>query len=65
MGNETELETRDEEHPLFPDKILYAGRGSTVSYEPDAEETALLGYSRNNVKQAIREYVSSWLRVFV
>ncbi len=58
VGNETELETRDEEHPLFPDIILYAGRGSTVSYEPDAEETALLGYSRNNVKQAIQEIVA-------
>jgi len=58
VGNETDLETRDEEHPLFPDRILYAGRGATVSYEPDAEETALLGYSRNNVKQAIREIVA-------
>ena len=58
VGHETELEIRDEEHPMFPDKTLYAGRGSTVSYEPDAEETALLGYSRNNVKQAIREIVA-------
>jgi nucleoside-diphosphate-sugar epimerase len=58
VGQETELEIRDEEHPMFPDMILFAGRGATVSYEPDAEETALLGYSRNNVKQAIQEIVS-------
>jgi hypothetical protein len=43
---------------MFPDITLFAGRGSTVSYEPDADETALLGYSRNNVKQAIQEIVA-------
>jgi hypothetical protein len=58
VGNDTELEIRDEEHPMFPDITLFAGRGSTVSYEPDAEETALLGYSRKNVKKAIQEIVA-------
>jgi len=59
VGQEIELEIRDEEHPMFPDTTLFAGRGATVSYEPDAEETALLCYSRNNVKQAIQEIVAS------
>lgn len=47
----------DQEHPLLPDLALYAGRGGTVYYEPDPEETALLGYRRNDMRRCLREIV--------
>ena len=51
---------RDQEHPLLPDSTLYFGRGNTLYYEPDAAETALLGYRRGYVGQALREIVSQY-----
>jgi nucleoside-diphosphate-sugar epimerase len=57
-GNPVDLPVTDEEHPLFPDVILYAGRNATVSYEPDNGE---LGYSRHNVRAAVAQLVDRWL----
>lgn len=48
----------DEEHPMLPDSAIFAGRGNTVFYEPDAAETALLGYRRNDVRRAVDEIVA-------
>lgn len=56
-GREAPLELIDQEHPLLPDAVLYAGRGGTLYYEPDAAETALLGYRRNDVRRTLREIV--------
>lgn len=55
-GNPIDLPVGREEHPLFPDAYMYAGRNSTVSYEPENGE---LGYSRHRVKTAIRELVAA------
>jgi dihydroflavonol-4-reductase len=57
-GREGALELVDREHPLLPDAVLYAGRGGTIYYEPDAAETALLGYRRNDVRRTLREIVA-------
>jgi dihydroflavonol-4-reductase len=54
-GHEQPLEVIDREHPLLPDAVLYAGRGSTVYYEPNPEDVELLGYRRNDVRRALRE----------
>jgi len=51
---------RDQEHPLLPDSTMYFGRGNTLHYEPDAAETALLGYRRRNVGEALREVVAQY-----
>jgi len=51
---------RNEEHPLLPDATLYFGRGNTLHYEPDAAETALLGYRRNDVGRALGEVVAQY-----
>ena len=51
---------RDQEHPLLTDSTLYFGRGNTLYYEPDAAETALLGYRRGDVGQALREIVAQY-----
>jgi dihydroflavonol-4-reductase len=40
--------------------VLYAGRGSTVYYEPNPEEVALLGYRRGDVRRTLREIVRQY-----
>jgi nucleoside-diphosphate-sugar epimerase len=57
-GNPVDLPVSTDEHPLFPDVILYAGRNAVIEYEPDNGE---LGYSRNNVRAAVRELVGVYL----
>lgn len=56
-GNNHPLPVEDREHPLFPDFTLFAGRGNTIYYEPNAAETALLGYRRHDVLPTIEEIV--------
>lgn len=58
VGNPTELEVSNDEHPMFPDIIMYAGRNATISYEPDNGE---LAYSRNALNDAIAEVVKAYL----
>lgn len=53
VGKPQEVPSLDQEHPLLPDSMLYAGRGTLFYYEPDADEQALLGYRRKDVKPAI------------
>ncbi|WP_112321305.1 NAD-dependent epimerase/dehydratase family protein [Oceanibium sediminis] len=57
VGSDQTVETRDEEHPLLPDRFIVQGRGNTLSYEPDPAETALLGYDRGDIARAVREVV--------
>lgn len=57
-GNPVELEVSMEEHPLFPDVILYAGRNAVIHYEPDNGE---LGYSRNTIEHAVSDVVRAYL----
>lgn len=57
VGNPRDLEVSTDEHPLFPDIILYAGRNAVISYDPDNGE---LGYSRDNVRTAIDELVAAY-----
>ena len=58
VGNTVDLKVSNDEHPLFPDIILYAGRNAVISYEPDNDE---LGYSRNNVRATVAELVRAYL----
>jgi hypothetical protein len=55
-GNPTDLDVSTEEHPLFPDIMLYAGRNAVVSYEPDDS----LGYRRNNIRATVEEVVAAY-----
>lgn len=59
-GNDAEVPALDQEHPLLPDLALYTGRGNTVRYEPAADETALLGYVRNDIRRAVGEVVAQY-----
>lgn len=57
-GNKTQVEERDAELPLLPDVAIPQGRGNFIRYEPDAKETALLGYRRNDIRAAVQEIVA-------
>lgn len=56
-GSGATIEERDEEHPFLMDRYITQGRGQVLAYEPDAAETALLGYDRRDVRRAVREIV--------
>ncbi|HLG86515.1 MAG TPA: NAD-dependent epimerase/dehydratase family protein [Alphaproteobacteria bacterium] len=47
----------DQEHPLLPDAAITWGRGNNLFYQTDADETAMLGYRRNDVLRTIREEI--------
>ena len=59
-GNPAPVPELDKEHPFIPDVGLYTGRGNYVRYEPDAAETALLGYRRNDIMAAVEEIVGQY-----
>ena len=56
-GSTTTIEERDENQPYQADRFIVQGRGNVLSYEPDAAETELLGYDRNDVRRALDEIV--------
>ncbi len=62
VGKDTTVPSLDQEHPLLPDRILYAGRGTFSYYEPDPDETSLLRYRRGDVRRAIAEAAKQSLR---
>lgn len=59
-GNDTDVPSLDQEHPLIPDAAIYTGRGNYVRYEPDPKETADLGYRRNDIKRAAEEIIAQY-----
>lgn len=59
VGNSRTLIERDQEHPLLPDTFIVPGRGRILAYEPDASETALLGYGRGDIDRAVAEVVKA------
>ena len=60
VGSDVKVEVRDEELPLLPDVAIPQGRGNTIAYEPDAAETALLGYRRHDIANAVREIAAQF-----
>ena len=51
---------RDEEHPMLPDAAILFGRGNSLFYEPDAAQTALLGYRRGDIRHAVDAIVAQF-----
>ncbi|MEU2003332.1 NAD-dependent epimerase/dehydratase family protein [Rhodococcus sp. NPDC019627] len=64
-GGTRSIDERDEEHPLLPDTMIVQGRGNTMHYEPDATETALLGYTQADCTRAIAQIVHTARRASV
>lgn len=60
-GNPQDLEVRDDDHPLLPNAIMFAGAGATVSYVPDEAERQRLGnYAQGQIGAMIREVVAAY-----
>ena len=59
-GGDITVETRDEELPLLPDVAIPQGRSGVIAYEPDPQETALLGYRRHDVAAAVQEIIAQF-----
>lgn len=57
-GSDRKVEERDEPHPFLPDAMIVPGRGYVLSYEPDPAETALLGYTRHDVRREMESIVA-------
>jgi len=57
-GNPQTLEVREEDHPLLPNVIMFAGAGATVSYEPEAVDE--LGYDRHQIKATINTLINAY-----
>lgn len=49
----------DDDHAFLPDDFLVAGKGTTLSYEPDADVVARLGYPRGDVPATLRAMVAA------
>ena len=58
-GSDRTVAVCDDDHAFLPDDFLVAGKGTTLSYEPDAAEVALLGYSRGDVPATLRAMVAA------
>lgn len=58
-GSGLVIEERDQEHPFQPDRFIVQGRGAVIAYQPDAADTAVLGYDRNDVERALGEIVTA------
>ncbi|WP_219894985.1 NAD-dependent epimerase/dehydratase family protein [Aquisediminimonas profunda] len=61
-GKPIHLESRDEAHPIFPDWLIFQGRGNFISFEPDPKDASLLGYARNDVVNGAAEAVQCYLQ---
>ena len=61
VGSSTVVPEKDQNHPLMPDEVIYAGRPTPVSYQPTADAQQRLNYRRNDVEHAIREAVAQVL----
>ncbi|MDR3065188.1 MAG: NAD-dependent epimerase/dehydratase family protein [Comamonas sp.] len=61
VGSDTQVPEKDESHPLMPDAVIYAGRGTPVNYQPSAEAQKHLNYRRNDIRAAVRQAVEQVL----
>lgn len=57
-GNPQELRIMEDEHPLLPSVIMFAGAGATVHYEAVASEQ--LGYPRRQIGDLIKQVVATY-----
>jgi nucleoside-diphosphate-sugar epimerase len=55
VGNPQTLAVLDDDHPLLPNVIMFAGAGVTISYEPDTE----LDYPRGQIPSVIEAIVGA------
>ncbi len=59
-GNKTPLPVKNDDHPILPNMIMFAGVGETVSYDMDEDDMQCLGYERNQIKPLIEEVIAAY-----
>jgi nucleoside-diphosphate-sugar epimerase len=59
-GNDIDVPSLDQEHPMLPDAAIFTGRGNMVRYQPDENTMTDLGYRRNDVARAVKEVVDQF-----
>lgn len=57
-GNTQALEVSEQDHPMLPNVIMFAGAGATIRYEP--EDVGLLAYDRNQIRGLVKEIVAAY-----
>lgn len=57
-GNPQTLQVKEDDHPILPNVIMFAGVGATVSYQP--EDTDLLAYDRQQMRGMIKEIINAY-----
>lgn len=64
MGSDAVEPEKDQNHPLMPDEVIYAGCRTPVNYhQPMADAQQRLNYRRNDVEHAVREAVAQVLEM--
>lgn len=58
VGSDAIVPEIDQNHPLMPDEVIYAGRRTPVNYQPTTDAQQRLNYRRNDVEHAVREAVA-------
>ena len=58
-GNPQDIPLLEEEHPMFPYIIQFAGPNAVVSYEPDERASQDLAYSRNRMESMIKTVIAA------
>ena len=58
-GADRRVDACDADHAFLPDDFLVAGKGTTLSYEPEADVVARLGYRRGGVPAMLRSMVAA------
>lgn len=62
VGNPRDLDVREDDHPMLPNVIMFAGPGATISYQPDPADMALLNYDRGQIEPLIRQIAAAKLQ---
>lgn len=57
-GNPVKFSVSDDEHPMFPNIIMFAGVGATVHYEPYEETMNDLEYDRGQIQVTIEALIA-------
>lgn len=57
-GNTQALDVSEQDHPMLPNVIMFAGAGATIRYEP--EDVELLAYDRNQIRGLVKEIVAAY-----
>lgn len=59
VGKPAEVDVRDDDHPMLPNVIMFAGAGATIRFETDAADMKLLDYPRHQVPTMIEKIVAA------